>query len=308
MHFSARSCIYPLSVLIILTMFLTYPAVLLAQIHGVRIQEERSVGYLLGDSIARHIAIDHEPGWILQSASLPAPGAQNYWLELRSVATRQSNGYAGVTTYVDLDYQSFYTPIAVRTLELPALALRFTHNDRVANATVPPWSFTMAPLREVLLAGGKDWLTPRDDRLPRPVDTTVAGQRLLSAVAVAFITALWLARLYGCFPFSPTNQTPFAQAAYKLRRLSASDSLHRTYQYLHDAFNRNAGYVLMADDIERWLQENPAFECHRDRIQHWFEASRLLFFADDEGGAQKLFGRQKLQQLASDLAARERDA
>ncbi len=283
-----------------------------AQVHGVRSQEQRSVGYLIGDRIPRRIAIDHAAGWTLQTASLPAPGPQNYWLELRDVSTRQVSGKAHDTTYVDLDYQSFYAPIAVRELQLPALELRLVRGDEVAVANVSPWAFTTAPLREVQLVGandgGEDWLTPRDDRRPALSSTSPARTRLLIGSTLALAAAALLAWQYGRFPFRPGASRPFAQAARDLRRPTKGDSARTDFQRLHEAFNQHAGRVLLADDLDDWLRDNPAFASHGNVIARWFQASRRLFFADDEAGARAAFDPPALRRLAADLAASERSA
>lgn len=301
-----------LSVLVTLIALVAGSTAAHAQVHGVRSQEQRSVGYLIGDRIPRRIAIDHAPGWTLQTAALPAPGPQNYWLELRDVSTRQVPGKAHDTTYVDLDYQSFYAPIAVRELQLPALELRLVRGDEVAIANVPPWAFTTAPLREVQLVGandgGEDWLTPRDDRRPAVLSTSLARTRLLIGSTLALAAALLLAWQYGRFPFRPGSARPFARAARDLRRSATADSPRSTFLRLHEAFNQHAGQVLLADDLDDWLRENPAFASHRDAITRWFQASRRLFFADDEAGARAAFDPPALRRLAADLAASERRA
>ena len=62
-----------------------------SQVRTVEVRTPRPFGYFLGDLVRAQVDIVVEPGFALQAASLPRPGAITYWLDLRTVAVTQAS-------------------------------------------------------------------------------------------------------------------------------------------------------------------------------------------------------------------------
>lgn len=295
-----------LSAILVLLVLIGPPCSASAPIIGQWELDQRHVGYLLGDRVPRTVVVEHDPRWSLQATSLPEPGPQAYWLELRGVDTRTRIEGARAITRIELDYQNFYAPIAVRQMQLPALSLQWVKGEERVAVKFPKWAFTTAPLREVssLRTGqGESWLELRPDREPPVQPLQPLWRHLAVTASLALLAAVLLCWQASVFPFHRRPRRPFADAARVLRR--NRDDLASQYRQLHAAFDRSAGRVLMAEDVDEFLHRNPHFEPHRQAIKDWFESSRRLFFGT--GTAEAEAHRHTLQ-LAQALSRVERAA
>lgn len=276
-------------------------------IRAVQSLDTRAVGYTLGDRVPRSVSLRVDRDWRLQPASLPTPGAQSYWLELRAVDVHEhAEGDARVYR-IDLVYQTFYAPIQALERSLPAFDVVLARGADSATAHIPPYRFTMSPLREVKLSAGGEERTPatlRPDILPGPRPLRPALATLAGAIAMATLFALALAWHYARWPFGRRPARPFAQAAHRLRRPTAdySDALLT----VHRAFDATAGRRLLAEDATALIGEQPRFAPLAADIARFFEASRRAFFGAGEHDAAALLPVADLAALTRRLAAAER--
>ena len=256
---------------------------------GPRIEasEPRAFGYQVGDVVQRRVSVLAPDGWQLDVSSLPRPGGRGSAIELRSVVATSAAEPGGRRHELALQYQVFLAPVAVRTLEIPPLRLRFTSAARSEELRVDAWPLTVAPLvpLEVSPRRGLGELQP--DIAPPHIDTAALRWRV---VAYAGLSALLLATLaierFGA-PWRAARQRPFAQAWRRLRRLPqdpAQVEWRTACQQVHEALNRGAGEVLFEAGLARFIAARPSFAGLRDDIARFLQLSRREFFGGAERG------------------------
>ncbi|WP_440224360.1 hypothetical protein ACQQ2N_03860 [Dokdonella sp. MW10] len=292
------------SVLIVLSAGLVH-----AQVRGVHAVDTRAYGFMIGDLVPRAIEIEVERGWTLQATSLPAPGAQRYWLDLRSVRTSSRRDGDVDVLRIDLDYQTFYAPIQALERTLPGFDIGVTDGTTVVQARVPEAIVTMSPLREVKLgSGGVDGertIVLRPDALPTMRDTRSARIAVAACTVLVLLAFAAVVRRHAWWPFHARPDRPFAHASRALRR---TDDAHYDdhVRRLHRAFDTSAGRRLFAEDVAAWLAARPAFATLAEPIGRFFAASRALFFAGDGAAARTILSVRELVALAGALAVAER--
>ena len=279
---------------------------------GVHVEsdEPRAFGYQLGDTVQRHVTVHADAGWELDPASLPRPGARGGALELRRVAAAAHADGAGRRHELELQYQVFVSPTAVRTFEIPPIRLRFSRNEgplpgsltpagggpglgtaqgapitpqRSVDALVEAWPVTVAPLlpEDVSPRHGLGDLRP--DHAPPLIDTHTMRLRLLVCAAAALLLLGALAVIQLGPPWRAAHNRPFGRAWRQLRRLppdADGAQWRNACKTLHDALNRSAGEVLFEPGLERLIASQPAFNGLRDDLSRFLRLSRGEFFGD----------------------------
>jgi len=241
-----------------------------AQVLGVKLQPPaRDFGYFIGDTMTLGVRIRLAPGTVLDTFSLPAPGAVAAAIDLRRVTvTSQAD-----TLLVQADYQTFVAPEEAMQMRVPGYMLTFRNGAKMFQATIPPWSFYTSPFRHER-AAVTDPAVLRPDPELAPLDTAPFRLGAAAALAVALAALLVLARLRGWRPRLALRRPPFAKAVRQLHgadRTSAMLALHR-------AFDTTAGRALLAEDVEIFLRDHPAFQPLRNDIELFFGLSRATFF------------------------------
>lgn len=275
--------------------------------------EPRGFGYFVGDLLTREIVVVVAEPYRLEMASQPSPGRLDYWLDLRSVDVSETEG-AGRRRYrLRLTYQTFYVPLSPSTRTLPAVTLRFSDGDRMAVADVPPFSFVMAPLREVQPEapeeGPEGYL--QADAVPRTISTRQARIAFGAGAVTALIALALLAYHEAWWPFRRRPERPFTRAARAIRRLprNGGEEVYRTGLLdLHRAFDVAAGHRLLAEDVPGFLSAHREFEPLAPDISRFFASSRRAFFGNDTQGAAKSMPLQAVASLGNRLGAAERSA
>ncbi len=242
-------------------------------------EEPRAFGYQVGDVVQRRITVEVPDGLVLDENSLPRPGARGRALELR--ALRRSSGAQGMR--LELDYQVFLSPADVRTLELPALTLRYDGTPRAQELRIDAWPVTVAPLvpAEVSPRTGLGELQP--DLAPPLIDTRAQGWRLLAYAALLAALLAYLAVVYFGLPWWGAQRRPFAMAWRQLNDKTAPP-WREACQHVHAALNRSAGEVLFEHGVDRFTARQAAFAPLKPDILRFLRLSQREFF---EGGAQQ---------------------
>ncbi|PZQ10715.1 MAG: hypothetical protein DI564_15455 [Rhodanobacter denitrificans] len=276
-------------------------------IRAVQPLDTRAVGYTLGDRVPRSVVLRVDRDWQLQTTALPAPGPQTYWLELRALDVHERLEGDARIYRIDLDYQTFYAPIQALERSLPAFEVTVRRGEQTAHARVPPFRFTMSPLREVKLSAGGEERAPtalRPDIEPgsRPLRPALAA--LAAAVAAAAAFALALAWHYARWPFGRRPARPFAQAARRLRRVLPD--YRQALLTVHRAFDATAGRRVLAEDAAALIDAQPRYAPLAADIGRFFAASRQAFFGSGEQDAAALLPAAELTALTRRLAAAER--
>lgn len=244
--------------------------------------EPRAYGWQLGDVVRREVAIDADTAFTLEADSLPRPGRVGSAFELRSVEIDHARGAAGRRHRLQLEYQVFLSPQAVRTLELPPLTLRFATAGRSQDVRVDAWPITVAPLVPVEVSPRQGLGELQPDQPPPPIDTTATRVRLAACAAAAGLVGLALLHLYVGLPWLARRQRPFETAWRALQRLASEDPARRrraAYEQVHAALNRCAGTALFEGGVDAFVAERPGFAPLRDDLRQFFARSRHEFFA-----------------------------
>lgn len=278
---------------------------------SVRTVEPRGFGYFVGDLLRREVLVTVAEPYSLESASQPSPGRINYWLDLKSVDVSQHAVHGGTQYRLSLVYQTFYVPLSPTPEALPPFTLRFSDGDKTAVAEVPPFTFVMAPLREVQPEqpeeGPVGYLRP--DAVPGYVSTRKSQIQLWAGLAIMLIALGLLAYHQAWWPFRGRPARPFTRAARALGRLSHAPDMeaYRTGLLdLHRAFDASAGRRLLAEDVPDFLAAHDEYRPLAGEITQFFESSRRAFFGNDVAGAAAAMPLRKVASLGAELSAAER--
>lgn len=285
-----------------------------AGVRGVYMAETRALGYFLGDMITRTAEIETDAGDEILAASLPQPGALNYWLDLRDVKVVLERHGDGRLHRVTLTYQTFYAALDTRRMGIPPVEIALKTANGTEIAKIPGFSFVMSPLREVLPQKFNEedgYLLPD----ARPVERLSGALRTaaLVAAALAALFLILLARDMAWWPFNKRAVRPFSRAAREVSRVLGSgsksgESYRGALLALHRAFDTAAGRRVLASDLDRFLASHPEHGDVRTDVERFFIASRKVFFGEAEHDAKASLPPVDLKSLASTLARQERAA
>jgi mxaA protein len=238
-------------------------------------EEPRAFGYQVGDIVQRRIAVEVPAGLVLDENSLPRPGARGTALELR--ALRRSAGAQRMQ--IELDYQVFLSPAEVRTLELPALTLRYDGVPRPQELRIDSWPVTVAPLVPVEVSPRTGLGELQPDAAPPLIDTQAQRWRLLACAALLAALLSYLAFVYLGLPWWGARRRPFALA---WRQLHRSPQWREACRHVHAALNQSAGEVLFENGVDRFAARDARFAPLKQDIVRFLRLSQREFF---EGAA-----------------------
>ena len=253
-----------------------------------RHQEPRAFGQRVGDVVERRIHVTLSPGLQLDRASLPPIGRRGKALELRTVDWSGPGWLSGRQHTLTLSYQVFLSPPAVRTLEMPALTLRFEGGPRAEEVRIDAWPMTLAPLAPDPPSNRTGLGELRPEAVALPIDTTPARQRLAVVAAVALLALAYLAQVYLLAPWWAARHRPFARAWASLRGIGrGADAAARqqAYRQLHRALDQTAGAVVFDQGVARFLAAHPRFRPVQAELHEFFARSRAEFFDEPANGA-----------------------
>jgi len=237
------------------------------------VETPRPFGYVIGDEIPERIVFETRQDVTLNTASLPAEGPINRWLNLNHMHIRQS----GQRYEIDLRYQVFYAPLSVRILTLPGFDLRFGNGDNAFSKNVPPWRFTMSPLRDLAVKSAESGATLRPDSPPPQLDTG----RTLALIAVgsgaSAVAAAALAFLYGYFP-ALRRRALFKQALKRLARMPEKD-MAEALRTVHEALNRLHRKPLYQHQLAAFYLAHPEYRRVDIQLNWFFNYSNHYFFS-----------------------------
>ncbi|TXN33304.1 nonribosomal peptide synthetase MxaA [Methylobacterium sp. WL19] len=288
-----------------------------SQVRTVEVRTPRPFGYFLGDLVRAQVDIVVEPGFALQAASLPQPGAITYWLDLRTVAVTQASEGGGSRVRLDLTYQNFYAALDARALEIPGFTVTFVSDTdkgaTTAKAQVPPWSFNISPLREVQPPAREDprnYLRPDGRVASLDTQPLVVGSAGFMAMALLAFAGLAWDRTW--WPFAKRGGRAFAACLRRLRALAGRGEDEAAYETallaLHRALDETDGRRVLADDLPAFLTRNPAYARERAGLAAFLDASRHSFFGPGPAGAMRRLPLADIVALTRKLTAIERES
>ncbi len=237
------------------------------------VETPRPFGYVNGDEIPQRIVIETRSGISLQPGSLPAKGQINRWLNLNQVTVKQT----GQRYQIDLLYQVFYAPLEVKALTLPGFTLQFSQGEKSISQNVPAWTFTLSPLRELVVRQTEQGEYMRPDSPPPLLDNSQALYGLAASLSVAVLIAAYLGFLYGCFP-NMVRRTQFKRALRKLSGLSKAD-MDQALTLVHHALNNLNGQPLFLNQLGEFYRRNPEYQQVSSQLTWFFNYSNRYFFS-----------------------------
>lgn len=310
-----------------------------AAVEAVNVYEPRAFGYFIGDTFERRIEVITTGDTELLTAGLPRPGPLTYWLELTGVDDKVRESQGRKIHDITLKYQTFYAAIEPVKVKIPAYPLKFRNpgtsaaaqapDAQTANgenpeppshdvASIPAFQVVMSPLREYAVSdfmSGKsielaDIMAP--DAKARFISTSRQTTLLglgLAASALSIVLLLWH---YAKGPFARRQGRPFTIADRRIRELQSAETGDTLYGNsliaLHRAFDESYGRRLFAEDLSAFLSQRQRFSVLQEKLQGFFESSRLFFFAGNKKIAETSFPIEDVRKLAADLARKEKAA
>ncbi|KFI26547.1 hypothetical protein CG51_11925 [Haematobacter missouriensis] len=261
------------------------------------VEPPRGYGWWLGDRLVHSALLLPPDGFEIDRASLPAPRAADYWLDLVDVTVDEVrvNGHAAwrVTT----EWQNFYAALEPSRQRVPGYRLRFLARDgsgRVEEAEIPSWDFVTSPIRPILAPSAIAAMQP--DVGVRPLATLPLFRGAAGFGLFALLALSGMAWQQGWWPFHQRAERPLTRALRQVRR--ARDARTQALA-LHRGLNAANGGPLLASDLDGFLSRHPEFDDLRAELRGFFDASARMFYGDGTGG-----GAEALP-LARHLARRE---
>ena len=237
------------------------------------VETPRPFGYVNGDEISQRIIIETRSGITLQTGSLPAKGPINRWLNLNQITVKQS----GQRYQIDLLYQVFYAPLEVKVLTLPGFTVQLSQGEKSVGKSIPAWSFTLSPLRELVVRQTEQGEYLRPDSPPSIFANDRALYGLAASLSVAALITAYLGYLYACFP-GMSRRTVFKRALRKLSGLSKAD-MELALTIIHHGINRLNGQPLFYKQLEDFYLRNPQYRQISAELAWFFNYSNRYFFA-----------------------------
>jgi len=263
------------------------------------VETPRPFGYVIGDEIAQRIVIETRPGIALQTASLPARGQINRWLNLTQITVEQQDAQ----TVINLRYQVFYAPLEVKMLSLPGFTLQFAQGDNTLTKVVPDWSFTVAPLRELAVRKNEQHEYMRPDVRPPLLPDSAAQMGLWSSFSVSILLGAYLAYLYGYFPQS--RRRVFKQALKQLAKLSEGD-MAQVLTIAHKAFNKLNRQPLFQHQLADFYRQHSDYQRINKPLEWFFDYSYHYFFSGKQPATAEHL--EKIRELLEQCRKIERGA
>lgn len=259
-----------------------------ARLLDVQADEPRAYGYQVGDLVERRVVLHVPDGLRFDDASLPRTGVRGTALELRRLDRRESREDGGTRIALTLRYQVFLAPSTVRTLEMPAMTLRFLGTPRDQDVRVDAWPVTVAPLVPVEVSPRRGLGEMQPDAPVPPIATAGERSRLVVWATLGTLLLAWLAWLQWGLPWWLRHRQPFGRAWGALRGLPAepdATAWRAACKRVHEALNASAGEVLFERGVGGFVARRPAFAPLAGDIARFLQDSRREFFAGDDGTA-----------------------
>ncbi len=303
-----------------------------ASVDAIDVYEPRPFGYFIGDTLERRVVVKTSGGTELFSEALPRPGPLTYWLDLVAVDQTAHQEGGGWVYEIRLKYQAFYSALEATKVDIPAIPLKFSEPSSGAaldaegkippnqkTASIPAFSFLVAPLRDIvlqdLMPGQNSEIGDvlRPDKKSHKIETSGFLQVLGLSLLGAILSAAGLLWHYAMWPFGKRAGRPFTNADRQIRDLYAAgldedDYYQRSLLILHRAIDESFGRRVFASDVSGLFASRPNLMTFLPKLSRFFESSRLFFFSEDKSAARYDFSIDDLQSLASDLARVERSA
>ncbi len=236
----------------------------------------RDTGYMLGDLLDEHVAVQVSGGMRIDPASLPLPGRVTPWLEVRSaeLGARRDSAQQVVITY-----QIFAESEQAVRAALPEFRLSVLDGGDVRRVTVPARTFLLSPSLPPSLTDQDRELRPSLAPALLPQSGVIAGA--VASLLLAFACAGYLLWRYDRLPFLPYAPGPLSRAWRRWRRARPGLEPERHAALLRDmhaALSGSAGETLYPSTLDRLFLRAPYLAPLRERIEAVFDESWRSFY------------------------------
>ncbi len=250
----------------------------------------RSFGIMVGDTLAHRYVIKCDADSGLIESSLPVTGELNYWLSLVNVDVEHIGDEDHCLYNLELVYQTFYAPLDVRVLEIPAINLQFEDlQQQKATIEIPAWTFTMSPIKQIQPSGvGGDHAATsfmQKSISPSPMSTFKDKQLQIISLCLLVLSFLILSWLFGWISLG--QGSPFLKAKKRIKQhlsISGVDQagLQQCFLFIHEAFNQRAGYTLFESNLDVFFEQQPQLDSLRAEVEAFYQQSQASFFFNVE--------------------------
>jgi len=249
-------------------------------IHTLKLIPQHGDNIVMGELVSSEIQVSVESDFKLDTANLPQAGsAVNDFLEIHETAWSQQERPSETLYTIKLTYQVFKAVRGVEDLEIPALELRFSHNEELVEAQAPAWKLSITPL---IPPQTPDEAVEIKADLPTPEYSPENHWHrlfmLLVGLATMGIYALWYLGLPPFKFYTP----PFVCAATGLKKLRKKPDLVKWQQgikLIHVGLNETAGCALFINQLADFLAQRPQYAGLKSELEQFFALSDRLFFA-----------------------------
>ena len=269
------------------------------------------MGFFAGDLIKVNIDLVVSDGYVIEPASLPHPGAIDYWLDLCAVDVEDHRDQGDRRYTLKLIYQNFYDALDARPQEMPAFTVLVKKGDETITVDVPAWTIGVSALREVappVKEDPKDYMRADQSAPYMKTNALWIATSLMSVMSLAAVALLAFDRAW--WPFHARPARVFGHAARQLRKIRSSPVGDETYLngllILHRGIDQTDGQRVLADDLPEFLSRHPIFSPLEEGLALFFTASRLAFFGSDPARARAALSFRFIETFAQKLAAMER--
>lgn len=189
----------------------------------------RNFAYTIGDIVQMRIKIPNISADAIDPKSIPLPGRVNYWLDIRSINTRQVSH----DVILDIEWQLFSTVETAQRLTLPAIPLRLVNQPTTVMIPSTPLYFS-----PVLPKSVSSQLLGFEDIPPSLENTQNAAFIFIACTFLTFFYVLLFLWLHDQIPWLPFRRGPLLKLYQQLRKMPLNqiiqfehvESIHKTLQ------------------------------------------------------------------------------
>lgn len=263
----------------------TLPAIDDKYVSVQEINPSRDAGYVVGDKLERTIILTVRKPYELIKESLPIVGYEHRFrgqvsgIELASIDAEEEKFSDRSVHTIHLVYQVFKSGRVAKPAVLRGeiVKLRLPGKPEMRQYRIPSFNFRISPLSVYGEVNLKNELSPFIP--PFTVSTAREQQVFKIAAGVLALSLLGLLYILGARTWLPRMSGAFAKAYRKIGKLPDNEQgSQQAIELVHQALQQVAGHSVFGNNVERFLQEKPAYQVAKPEIERFFNLSRQVFF------------------------------
>ena len=242
------------------------------------------VGIRIGDVLVRNIELELQEPLQITKDALPVKGTTDNGVELSNVQVKTVKRDDYTIYKINLDYQVFSHSEKPTVMRLPAQKIAITGGSAGLTANIPEWSFWFSPLVPNGMTNAKQNLRPQYK--PTFLDLQTHALRLVVLLGFMLLGLVGLIYINADKQWLPWMNGAFAQAHRSLKKIAKNQALNHSASekkallYMHQAFNTVYGANLFTNEVDQFIQANPAYRILKTEINQFFERSNAALFGE----------------------------